>query len=405
MSGQLTTSRVPQSPRFPTLGKFGVVRLALIAATALFVASAVLWGTPSALERFAYGLLWAAWFVLSIGIGACFFVAIQHVVGAQWSVSLRRIAESLALLTIPGTLCLLPLAILTGFGSDLLFEWNNAEVVSHDELLLGKAAYLNGPFFFLRSLLYGLVWCGVAIFLWRSSKSGGDQLERAQKLSPIILIVLGLATTFASFDWIMSLEPHWYSTIFGIYLFSTCFVSALAALTLLATFLARRRNLMTTVSANRLHDLGKLLFGFNCFWAYIAFSQYLLIWYANIPEETVWFKARLNGGWEWISLALLMIHFLIPFLGMMPRQVKRNPTSLALFAVIILCASALDFYWLIYPSFETAPHFGIAELCLLISVISVSGMTVGPMIAGHEMIPTDDPRIEHSIRWSKAIGI
>jgi hypothetical protein len=219
-----------------------------------------------------------------------------------------------------------------------------------------------------------------------------------ERLSAPTLLLSALTVTFAAIDWVLSLDPHWFSSIFGIYFFSGSMVAFLAALTLIVDVLQRRFGLLPMVQAKHRHDLGKLLFGFNCFWAYIAFSQYLLIWYANIPEETSWFQVRQSGGWGMISLVLVVGHFVLPFLGLMPRRMKENPQILVVWSVVLLMMHATDLYWLIFPTLNpTGPVFSVQPI---LSLLGVGGVYIAGWlwIAGqHPLLPVGDPRLIESL--------
>jgi len=226
-----------------------------------------------------------------------------------------------------------------------LYVWADPSVVADDEALHQKVAYyLNPGFFAVRAVLYFVVWIGLARFFLRRSitqdESGDPALtQRMERGSPAALLLFALTVTFASFDWLMSLEPKWFSTIFGVYYFSGAAVGFLAAIILLVMLLQATGRLTSSVTVEHYHDLGKLLFGFVVFWGYIAFSQYMLIWYANIPEESVWYLARQQGSWKWVSLVLLFGHLLIPFFGLLPREAKRRKLSLGFWAAIRFCSS------------------------------------------------------------------
>ena len=196
----------------------------------------------------------------------------------------------------------------------------------------------------------------------------------------------------------VSLDPHWFSSIFGIYFFSGSIVGFLAVLTLSVDILQRKLGLLSMVNEKHRHDLGKLLFGFNCFWAYIAFSQYLLIWYANIPEETAWFKVRQSGSWATVSLLLIFGHFVLPFLGLMPRRMKEIPQVLTFWSLVLLIMHAVDLYWLIFPTLDPSGSLVILQptLCLLgtggiyaAGWLSIAGKT--------SLIPVGDPRLAESL--------
>jgi hypothetical protein len=296
-------------------------------------------------------------FYLSISLGALFFVMLQHLTGARWSVAVRRPCEVLmmnlpllAVLFVPIAAWMMP----------ELYLWARPEAVAHDPILQAKAPYLNRPFFVLRAVLYFAVWIGLArLFFGRSvaqDRSGDARITLAlRRWSAPGIILFALTTTFAAFDWLMSLEPHWYSTIFGVYYFSGAILGLLAMLILISLALSSPgASGETAITVEHLHDLGKLMFGFLVFWAYIAFSQFLLIWMADLPEETVWYGERWAATpWMIFSLLILVFgHFLAPFLYLLPRTIKRNRLTLGLGAVWLLMMHYLDLYWIVMPAFD-----------------------------------------------------
>src|SRR5687767_2793761 len=253
-------------------------------------------------KQFFFSWLVSFLFFLSLALGALFFVLTQYAAQAGWGIVLRRIAETV-FATIP-VMAALFLPLLLGLHD--LFEWSHADAVEHDALLRWKAPYLNVPFFLIRAAIYFGSWSFMAILYYRGS-SGQDVTgdpgvsARLRRLAGPAIIVLALTQTFASIDWIMSLTPHWYSTIFGVYFFAGSFVGFIALLSVIVVAMRRAGLLDTIISDEHLHDIGKLLFAFTAFWAYIAFSQFFLMWYANLPEETTWYKARIEGSWLRIS--------------------------------------------------------------------------------------------------------
>ena len=338
---------------------------------------------------FSYSYLLNYCFFLSISLGALFCVALDHATRAGWNVALRRLAEIMAANFPCLTVLFLPIIVPVLLGSHSLYAWNDPSAVAGDPLLRHKAPYLSAGFFGVRAVIYLAVWWLLGRFyLTRSleqDRSGDPALTlRMERLSPVALLLCAVTVTFASFDWLMSLSPRWFSTIFGVYFYSGAVVGFFAAIILAAVVLQllgrlksplslwergggegglneeaipdsaltltlsqRERGLITV---EHYHDLGKLLFAFVIFWGYIAFSQYLLIWYANIPEETEWYLVRQSGPWLWVSLVLLFGGLLIPFCGLLSRHAKRRRWSLAFWAVWLLAMHWIDLYWIIMPN-------------------------------------------------------
>ena len=281
-------------------------------------------------KQFFFSWLVSFLFFLSLALGALFFVLIQYAAQGGWGIVLRRIGETI-FATIP-VMAALFVPVLLGLHD--LYEWSHAGAAEHDALLRWKAPYLNVPFFLIRAALFFGIWSFIAILYYRGSRgqdvTGDPEVSaRLRRFAGPAIIVLALTQTFASIDWIMSLTPHWYSTMFGVYFFAGSFVGFIALLSVVAVAMRRAGLLDTVISAEHLHDIGKFLFAFTAFWAYIAFSQFFLMWYGNLPEETIWYKARMEGSWMTVSLLLLAGHFVAPFFYLMGRSVKRNGATLA----------------------------------------------------------------------------
>jgi hypothetical protein len=217
-------------------------------------------------------------------------------------------------------------------------------------------------------------------------------------------VLYGVTVTLASFDFVMSLDPHWYSTIFGVYIFSGAMVAILATLVVLAVALERRRGpLAGMVNPEHYHDLGKLLFGFVVFWAYIAFSQYMLIWYANIPEETMWFLKRQTGDWAAVSLILLFGHFVVPFLLLVSRMIKRRPMALAVTGLYVALMCWVDMYWLVVPEFSPGvARFGLLDVLVFLAMGGVYSVAMLLWLRRNSVIAEKDPRLEESLVFESA---
>lgn len=355
------------------------------------------------MRHFWHSYLLAACFYASISLGALAFVALQHLTRAGWSVVIRRLAEIFAATIGTVGLLFVPILLNVLFGSGALYDWNNAELAQTDELIRQKAPYLNAGFFVVRSVVYFATWTYLAKRFLKQSISQDQQSNvqttlRLEAFSAPTLLVFAITITFASIDWMMSLDPHWFSSIFGIYYFSGCMVGFLAALNLVVNLLQRRLNMLSMVTADHRHDLGKLLFGFMCFWAYIGFSQFLLIWYANIPEETVWFQVRQSGGWLFVSFALMAGHFVLPFLGLMPKAMKRDPKVLATWSLVLLIMHAVDLYWVIFPTFEIdGPTLPLLSLTCLTGVGGIYVAAWLSVAGNHSLLPVNDPRLPESL--------
>jgi hypothetical protein len=343
-------------------------------------------------------------FFLSLALGALFFVLIQYAAQGGWGIVLRRIAETV-FATLP-VMAVLFLPVLLGLRD--LYSWAVPGAADHDALLRWKEPYLNVPFFLIRAAIYFGLWSLIALLYYRLSRgqdATGDLAvsARLRRLAGHCIIVLALTQTFASVDWIMSLTPHWYSTIFGVYFFAGSFVGFIALLSVAAVAMRRAGLLDTVISAEHLHDVGKFLFAFTAFWAYIAFSQFFLIWYANLPEETIWYKERFEGSWLTISLVLLVGHFVAPFFYLMGRTVKRKGATLAAGGAWLLAMHYLDLYWLVMPVLHPE-GFGPSALDLA-AFAAVGGCFVaaaGWLMRRQALVPLRDPRLAESLAFENA---
>ena len=358
-----------------------------------------------ALERFYFSYLTAFMYCLSIALGGLFFVLIHHAASTGWSVVVRRIAEN-AMATLP-YFALLFIPVLVGLHTGKLFEhWTHP----HDEIVKAKSAFLNVPFFYVRFAIYFGAWFLMSrFFLSRSreqDRTGDQGLTRLmQARSYPSIAAFALTATFASFDWIMSHNPHWYSTMFGVYFFAGCAVSIFAFLCIVSLRLRAHGVLGDAITAEHYHDLGKYLFGFVVFWTYIAFSQFMLIWYANIPEETLWFKLRFENGWDILTGVLFLGHFIIPFFFLLPRTIKRNTTTLLIGAVWLAAVHYLDIYWQVMPNImqdeETAAALrpALLDLTCLIGVGCVFLGLFFQKMTQAPIVPVKDPRLPESLAF------
>lgn len=356
-------------------------------------------------RHFLYAYVLNFCYFLSLSLGALFFVLLHHVTRAGWSVVVRRMAEVMASAIPFWALLFLPILLLVLMGNGSLYSWNDANVVQHDELIQKKAAYLNAPFFAARAIGYFALWTAIAWYYRRKSLLQDETADksltlRMQKWSGPGLLVYAGTVSFASFDWLMSLDPHWFSTIYGVYFFSGCAIGVFAALVLAAVVLQQRGFLLDSITTEHYHDLGKFLFGFVFFWGYIAFSQYLLIWYANIPEETTWFLVRQSGDWLWVSMLLLFGHLLVPFCGLMSRSVKRNKFALAGWSGFLLAMHWIDLYWLVMPQLsEAGPAFGIVDVFCFVGFGGIYLAVTLQIATGRALVPVQDPWLSESLAF------
>ena len=363
-------------------------------------------GADKARAMFSY--LWAFESVLALALGAFGWLVIDITVRSQWSIVVRRIAETIqATLPIFAVLWL-PIALI---GFHELYPWSHET----DEILARKRWFLSDGFWWGRAVVYFVLWIVLSRFFYTSSTKldalGDNQTERDRIVkrtwavaAPSILIY-ALSQSFAAIDWVMSLMPHWYSTIFGVYFFSSSILVFFAVTSLIAMALQRGGMLKTAITPEHFHDLGKFTFGFTVFWAYIAFSQFVLIWYANIPEETEFYMVRMEGGWGAVSYLLPVLHFFVPFLFLLSRYVKRARWPLALGAVWMVLMHLLDMYWIILPNFgihgegHHEAHLAVSwlDFAALLGMVGAFLAAFGFFLKKNKVIAINDPRLTESL--------
>ncbi|MCC6782489.1 MAG: hypothetical protein IT457_06575 [Planctomycetes bacterium] len=349
-----------------------------------------------------HAYLVAYMFTLSLGLGSLFFVMVQQITRAGWSVVVRRTTENFMAVLFPWMAILfVPIAL----GIHELYEWTHEDVVAKDELLTGKSGYLNPTFFFVRAVVYFVVWGGLATFFRRTSlkqDQTGDatlSLKMARVAAPGLLL-FALTVTAAAIDWMMSLAPHWFSTMFGLIYFGGSVMTTMAMLIVVFSWLRTKGYLGQVITQEHYHDLGKLLFAFMVFWAYTSFSQYMLIWYANLPEETEWYQHRTHGGWQPIFVTLAIGHFLLPFGMLMSRNVKRHRLGLVVGAVLLIAMHWLDMQFQIMPGLhEHGMHVSWIDATALIGVLGLFlGLALKNVISA-PLIPERDPRLAESLHF------
>ena len=449
-------------------------------------------------RRFAFSWMFAYITVLAIALGSIFFVLVQRLTSAGWSVTVRRTAELFGY----GVVAMIPLFIPIIMSMGHLFPWlgespdtkahgethgsislitpayaqqqptgaaadhndpqvdkktgteahggnrgsaqglpsdtgavhggraahpgeqghesgaeakehaeHQAHAGIHTELMAKKSGWLNKNFFYVRALIYFLVWSFLALRMLNYSvvqdTTKDPQLTvRAQALAPGATFLFALSLTFAAFDWIMSLEPTWFSTIFGVYYFATGVVSSYAVIILVTLALRTSGPLKGAVTPEHYHDLGKLMFGFLVFWAYIGFSQFMLIWYAALPEETTWYHNRWDfGPWAKVSMAVLIGHFVVPFFWLISRNFKRNLGRLQVGAAILLVMHVVDIYWFVMPNYALGSNdfaFSWIDIACLLAVGGVYGAVVFFRMGKQALVPVGDPRLERSLHFQNA---
>jgi hypothetical protein len=384
----------------------GLVALGALALAGLFWASGASGASGPGAVFNSHPRLWALllvddFFFLSLGLAGILFLALHYLSSAGWWAVIRRVPEAMMGFVPVAGLLTLPLYL----GRHVLYPWTRPEVLRDDPVVAAKSAYLNTPSFFGRMLAFVLLWSFFAWLFRRTSLAqdaqtgaAGKEHRRMIRLSAFFIVTFAVTFSLASFDWLMSLDPRWFSTIFAIYTFAGLLASGVAAITLAVVLLRERGDLAGLVKESHLHDLGKLLFAFSTFWAYIWVSQYLLIWYSNIPEEVTFYVLRTRGGWApWFYLTPVLT-WLLPFCVLLPRGAKRNPRVLKGVAVLVLLGHWLDLYVLAAPPVLGQIASGLPEILLeaLLELLITAGyaslfflllaraLSQAPLLARHD---------------------
>ncbi len=314
----------------------------------------------------SYLVSWVYW--LEIALGCLGWLMIQHLTGGTWGLVLRRVLEA-GSRTLPGlALLFLPIA----FGVQSIYEWARPEAAT-DPLLVLKSGYLNVPFFWARAALYLVVWSTLAFLLSSNSRKQdetGDQRTtvRMRMISGPGIVLLVLAASFASWDWLMSLDPHWFSSLYAFYFVSSTALSALVFMTVCAWYLHRRSPMNKVIIPRHFHDYGKLTLALTMFWAYMALSQFLITYSGNIPEFTTWYATRNSGGWKYYTIPLIIFHFFVPFLILLSAKLKKQPSRLVVLALYMMVMRWFDLYWQAAPIFSPEITLHWLDLATMIAV-------------------------------------
>jgi hypothetical protein len=346
-------------------------------------------------EQFFRSYLMSYFFLLGVPLGCFAILMIHHLVGGTWGFLIQRPVES-AIRTFPAMVILfVPLL----FGLPQLYPWARPETVADDPILQHKSVYLNVPFFIARAVIYFAIWISVSYFLTRWSReqdraANGSRIGPLQHLSAPGLVLYGLTVTFSAIDWVMSVEPRWYSTIYGMIFMVSHGLVALGFVIGVVYFLARQQRFSQLAAPWVFQDLGNLLLSFVMLWAYLSFSQFLLVWVENLNKEIPWYLHRTAGGWAAVALALIVLQFALPFLLLLLRTVKREAATLFGVAVLIIVMHLVEMFWFVAPSFHTA-GFSLSWLDVL-TPIAVGGLWLGAFLWNLEessLLPFGDPRL------------
>jgi hypothetical protein len=382
------------------------LELGATARTTLIVFAAIGAITAAAGAVMSPERMWASWLLvafcmLGFGLGGLCFVAMEYTTGAHWSVAIRRVPEAMAG-TLPLSAALLAILFIV---RPQFYAWTASGAIGSGSVLAFKQLWLSRPFFLVRAAVYFAIWIAFASAIRRRSllqdRDGDHRWSRSNyHLSAAFLVLFGISVSLASFDWLMSIEFRWYSTIYGVYNFAGIFLSGLAAIILIVLWLERAGPLRGIVNESHLHDLGKLLFAFSIFWMYIWFSEYMLIWYTDFPEETSHFVARVHGAWLVLFLANIFLNWVIPFCVLLRRDTKRQRQTLGWVAAIVLVGRWIDVYLLIFPGIVGAsPRIGLWEIGLTVGGIGAFGLLLVRNLRSAPSIPIADPQLVDSLQY------
>jgi hypothetical protein len=407
----------PQGPdyaedniRLGAAGQALFTKAAGVGVAALVVAAVLGSMESDDFKRFSLSYVTAYMWIMALALGALFWVTLQNLVNAHWSIVLRRVGELIAAQAPLMGVLALPVVLPIFLGHSSIYIWSSHEALEGNHLLHHKAPYLNPTAFLLRFVVYFAFWTLLSRYFLKSSlaqdisKEPATIMGKMRAVAGPAMIGFGLTMTFFAIDLLMSLDPLWFSTIFGVYYLASCVQGINAFLALIAMWLQKKGVLKKSVTTEHLHDLGKMVFAFTIFWAYIGFSQFMLIWYANIPEETGWFKERFVGGWfggwGFLSTVLLFGHFVIPFFGLVSRHIKRKRPTLAFWCVWQLVMIYLDMYWLVMPtSGAHSPPFALIDLCCVVGLLGAFIAGIAFRAKNLNIMVINDPRLPKSLAF------
>jgi len=355
-------------------------------------------------KQFYFSYLTAFVFAVTLALGCLFFVIIHHLVRASWSTGFRRTAENYAANLPWLALLFIPIAL----GYHDLFHWSHEGITEADPIIAWKSGYLNSTAFFIRAAVFFGLWTLMIKFFRNNSikqdETGDTALTfKMRWWAPLSIIGFALSITFAGFDWLMSLDPHWFSTMFGVIIFAGSVVTCFATLCLTGLWMTKHGVLSNTLTVGNFHDAGKLMFGFTCFWTYTSFSQFFLIWYGNIPEETAWYLLRMNEGWEYIGRLLIFGHFIIPFWFLMSRHIKRHRMGLGAAAAWMLMIHYVDLFYMIQPTMHH--HLTFDFVANISTLMAVGGFCVYMTIRRMDkdaIVAHRDPQLTASMNYDNS---
>ncbi len=367
---------------------YGLIAIGLLSlAYGLFTDSSRTWAN----------ILLNNYFFLSLTIGATFFFCLQYITQSGWSAMFRRVPEAImGYLPVAGVIMLLLF-----FGVQYIYQWSHADLVLSDKLIAHKAPYLNVPFFFTRILVIFVAWVVLSRYLRKLSleedKIGGNEyLDKIEFWSKVFIFVLAVTYSIGAFDWVMSIDVHWFSTIFAFKAFASAFYHG-TALVALIVILLHERGYFKDLNESHLLDFSRYMFGLSIIWGYLYFAQFMLIWFSNLPEETIYYVKRWNNGWLIFFIVNFAINWFIPFIVLLPQKLDKNIKVVKYMAILLLAGMWIEQYELVMPGITKTPHFGVIEIGSIIGFAGLFMFIVGRTLSKAPLIPRNHPYFEESL--------
>ena len=379
--------------RFTLSPRFTYIAIGCIVAGMLAMA----YGFYSSADRAWANLLLNNFYFLSLAIGASFFLALQYITQSGWSAMFRRVPEAMG--------AYLPFAailmLLLYFGMNNIYEWSHTDIVANDPVLLHKAPYLNLSFFFTRMIIFFTAWIIMTriirkVSLQEDQFGGMKYLEKNEMNSKIFIFILAITFSLASFDYIMSIEAHWVSTIFAVKNFVAAFYHG-TAIIILIVILLNEKGYFKELNESHLLDFSRYLFMLSIVWGYMFFAQFMLIWFANIPEETVYYAERWNHGWKVLFYVNIIINWFIPFTVLLSQKMDKNKTVVKLICILLIAGQWIDLYDQIMPTLTGTPQFGIIEIGAFIGYAGLFALVVAKALGSADLVPKNHPYLEESL--------
>ena len=379
--------------RFTLTPRFSYFSIGCIVAGILAMA----YGFYTSADRAWANLLLNNYYFLSLAIGAGFFMALQYITQSGWSAMFRRVPEAMS--------AYIPLAgivmLLMYFGIHNLYEWSRPEAVANDALLAHKSSYLNIPFFFIRMIIFFGAWTFMTrlirkVSLQEDQFGGIKYMEKNELNSKIFIFILAITFSMASFDYIMSIEARWVSTIFSVKNFIAAFYHGTAIIVLIVILL-NERGYFKELNESHLLDFSRYLFMLSIVWGYMFFSQFMLIWFGNIPDETIYYAERWNNGWKVLFYVNIAINWFIPFVVLLSQKMDKNKTVVKIICLLLIAGQWIDLYDQIMPTYTITPKFGIIEIGAFIGFAGLFALVFGKTLAKADLVPKNHPYLEESL--------